>query len=118
MVLQSINLGVAFLLELCMLGALAYWGFRTSDNLLVQLLLGLGTPLLAIVIWARFMAPKSKSRLTGVAYLLVKLILFGAATFGLVTVGQTTLAIIFAVATVINQILLIVWKQDTPSMGG
>lgn len=115
MVLQSINLGVAFLLELCMLGALAYWGFRASDNGLVKIVLGLGTPLLAIVIWARFMAPQSKTRLTGWSYLLLKFVLFGAAALGLVAAGQLTLAIIFAVVAVINQILLVVWKQETPT---
>ena len=113
MALKAINLGITFLLELGMLAAFAYWGFTTGSTLPVQLLLGIGVPLLAILIWGRFMAPKSSTRLTGMAYLVLKSILFGAAALGLVAVGQTTLAVIFVVVSVINQILLLVWKQET-----
>lgn len=113
MALKTINLGVAFLLELAMLAALAYWGLQTDTSLPVRIVLGIGAPLLAALIWARFMAPKSARRLTGVSYLLLKLILFGLATIGLAVAGQPTLAIVFAVVTVINQLLLIVWKQET-----
>src|SRR5258707_14085376 len=112
--LQVINLGIAFLLELCMLGALAYWGFQVTDSVPLKVLLGIGVPVVVIVIWARFMAPNSTTRLTGTAYLLVKLVLFGAAAIALAFAGQVTLAIIFAVVAVINQVLLIVWKQETP----
>ncbi len=112
MILKSVNLGVTFLLEVCMLAALAYWGFQASDNPLLKIVLGAGAPLLAALIWWRFMAPRSATRLTGSAYLLLKLILFGAAAIGLAAAGQTTLAILFAVISVINQVLLIVWKQE------
>jgi Protein of unknown function (DUF2568) len=113
MVLKPINLGIAFLLELCMLAALAYWGFQTGSSLFLKIVLGIGAPVLAVVIWARFMAPKSQTRLTGSSYLVLKLILFGAAAMALAAAGQTTLAIIFAVVAVINQILLMVWQQET-----
>jgi hypothetical protein len=111
--LQAINLGIAFLLELCMLGALAYWGFQGTDSVPLKLLLGIGVPIVVIVIWARFMAPNSSTRLTGTAYLLLKLVLFGAAAIALAMAGQATLAIIFAVVAVVNQVLLMVWKQET-----
>jgi hypothetical protein len=111
MTLQAVNLAVTFLLELCMLAALASWGFQTGSNLVLKIVLGIGTPLLAILIWGRFMAPRSETRLTGSSYLLLKFILFGAAAIALVLTGQTALAIIFAVVAMINQVLLIVWKQ-------
>jgi hypothetical protein len=113
MALKAINLGVAFLLELGMLAAFAYWGFTTGTNLPVRLVLGIGVPLLAILIWGRFMAPQSKARLTGSSYLMLKIILFGAAAIALAVAGQTTLALIFVVVSVINQILLLVWKPET-----
>src|SRR5258708_35707844 len=111
--LQVINLGIAFLLELCMLGALAYWGFQVPDSVPLKLLLGVGIPIAVIVLWARFMAPNSATRLTGPAYLLLKLVLFGAAAIALAMAGQVTPAIIFAVVSVVNQVLLLVWKQET-----
>ena len=110
--LKAVNLGIAFLLELCVLAALAYWGFQTADSLLLKIVLGIGAPLLVAVIWGRFMAPTSKGRLTGLRYLLAKLVIFGVAAIALAVAGQVTLAIIFAIVSVINQILLIVWKQD------
>jgi hypothetical protein len=70
--------------------------------------LGIGAPLLAALIWACFMAPKSTRRLTGTSYLALKFILFGLAAIGLAIAGQPTLAILFAVVAVINQVLLLV----------
>lgn len=110
--LETINLGIAFLLELCMLAALAYWGFQTSSNLFLRIVLGIGAPLLAAIIWGRFMAPQAKKRLAGLPYLLLKLLIFGLALLALAVAGQVTLAMIFVVILVINQILLIVWHQD------
>jgi len=111
--LKSVNLGVAFLLELCMLAALFYWGFQTGSTLFLRIVLGIGAPLLASVIWGMLMAPRSPRRLTGATYLLLKLIIFGLDVIGLAIAGQPALALIFAIIAVINQILLIVWKQDT-----
>ena len=110
MALKTINLGVAFLLELAMLAALAYWGLQTEASLLLRIVLGVGAPLIAALIWARFMAPKSKTRLTGTAYLALKFVLFGAAAVALAAAGQSTLAVVFVVVAVINQVLLMVWQ--------
>ena len=111
--LKSVNLGLAFVLELCVVAALAYWGFQVGDGVLVKLILGIGAPLVAIVLWGRFMAPRSTTRLTGGAYLAMKFIVFGAGVVALASIGQVTLAIILAVVSIINQILVMVWKQDT-----
>ncbi len=113
MQLKAINLAIAFLLELCALAALAYWGFQVGDGLLLKVVLGIGAPLLMAVIWGRFMAPTSKNRLSGAAYLLVKAVIYGIAAIALATAGQLVLAIIFILASVVNQILLIVWQQET-----
>lgn len=113
--LKAVNLALTFFLELAMLAALGYWGFRASDSVPVQLLLGLGAPLIAILIWARFMAPKATSHLTGLPYLLLKAVLFGAAALGLIAVGQPAWALVFVIVSVINQILLIVWRQQPQS---
>ncbi len=109
--LKSVNLALAFLLELCLLAALAYWGAQTGVGLLMQLVLGIGVPLLAAVIWGVFLAPRSSRRVTGVLYIVLKLILFGIAVLALAVTGQPTLAISFAVVVVINVALGYVWKQ-------
>jgi len=78
MILKSLNLALTFFLELAMLAALAYAGFQIASPL--KFVVGIGAPLLAILIWGRFLAPKSPSRLTGSAYLIAKFTLFGIAT--------------------------------------
>ena len=110
--LKTINLTVAFLLELCALAALAYWGVQTGSSTILKVFLGVGTPLLAALIWGRFMAPTSKTRLRGTAYLLLKVAIFGVAAVALAIVGQVTLAILFAVASIVNHVLLVVWHQE------
>ena len=46
---ESLTLLVRFLLELCLLAALGYWGFETGDSAVAQWLLGLGAPVAAAV---------------------------------------------------------------------
>src|SRR5262245_37488144 len=98
-----------------MLGALGYWGFRASDNTIIRLLLGFGVPLIVIVIWAYFLAPRSEKRLKGMAYLGLKSLLYAIATLALAVAGQVTLAVVFACVCVINQALAILWKQEDAS---
>lgn len=52
--LHAANEALAFLLELAALAALAWWGFTTGSSLLVRVLLGVGTPLVAVVLWGLF----------------------------------------------------------------
>jgi hypothetical protein len=108
--LKSLNLVLAFTLELAMLAALAYTGFQIDGPL--RFVVGIGAPLLAILIWGRFLAPKSTTRLTGWAYLAAKFTLFGIAAIGLALVGQAALAIIFIVVSVVNQVLLVAWGDE------
>lgn len=53
-IFKGINLALAFLLELVMLVVFGYWGFHTGSSTVVQWILGLGVPAIAIVIWSIF----------------------------------------------------------------
>ncbi|MEO8397247.1 MAG: YrdB family protein [Chloroflexota bacterium] len=111
--LQNTNLGVAFLLELVAFASFAYWGFNASDSTVLKLVLGLGTPILAIVLWGIFAAPQSERRLRGSTYLVFKVIFFALATLALFAAGSLTLGFVFALVFVINTVLIAVWHQDT-----
>lgn len=111
--LKMVNLALAFVLELVMVFAYGYWGVKTRNGDLLGWLLAFGVPFVVILIWARFMAPNSKTRLKGVAYLGLKALLFGGAALALVAAEQPTAALIFVVVSILNQILLIVWKDET-----
>jgi hypothetical protein len=105
------NLALRFLLELALLGAFAYWGFTATGNTLVNILLGLGAPLLVGVFWGVFMAPTSSRRATGIAYIILETILFSLATLALVAAGQPVIAGVFAVLFVLNAIAFHLTEQ-------
>lgn len=109
--LKVANLAAAFILELCALGALAYWGFNATDDMLIRLILGVGAPLIMIVIWGIYLAPRSSRRLKEPALSVVKLIVFGLAGAALAAAGQTTAAAVFLAAAVVNLVLAAVWQQ-------
>jgi hypothetical protein len=51
LILKASNLGMRFVLELCALAALGYWGFKTGHGIFLKVILGLGAPLAAATIW-------------------------------------------------------------------
>ncbi len=110
--LKYANLALAFLLELCALAALAYWGFNTGSGTLIHVILGIGAPLIAAVLWGMFVAPRAAKPVSPPTRLALRLLVFGSAALGLAVAGQPTLAGIFASLTMVNMILVRVWKQE------
>ena len=110
-VLKSINLAVRFLLELCLLVTVGYWGFKTGSGWFLKSLLGIGAPLLVAVIWGTFVAPKAAYHLHGFMLLALEAILFGAGIVSLIATKNYSLAWGFAVIVIINRTLLFVWGQ-------
>ena len=107
--LKLANLGLAFGLELCMLAALAYWGAVTGNNLVAKVTLGIGAPLVAIVVWGLFMAPQATFTLPPLAHTALFVVIFGLAAVALGRAGQPLLAVIFAVVAALNYALASVW---------
>lgn len=109
--LKGMNLLVRFLLELGMLAAVGYWGFKTHSSWALKILFGLGLPVLLAVIWGWLMAPRSAHRLSGIPFLIMDMILLGSGAVALYASGLASLAWIYAIVLVINEILRLVWKQ-------
>lgn len=105
------NLGLRFLLELCMLVIFGYWGFKTGAPTWMKVLLGIGSPLLFAVIWGTLLAPKSALRLHEPWLFLLELGLFVLATLALYATGELPLAITFGAVYIINKLLMIIWRQ-------
>ncbi len=110
-VIQSMNLALRFLLELCALAGVGYWGFRPQRGLALRFLLGLGAPLLIAALWGTFGAPKANRLLTGPFHLLLELGVFGLPAVALYTAGRPTWAWAYGSAVVINRALMFVWNQ-------
>ena len=102
---RGFNLALAFLLELAALAVLAYWGYCTGNSTFTSLLLGIGIPLIAAILWGLFAAPRAKypNPLLKIA---VNALLFGAAFFALLAKDQTLLAILFGVLVIANLLIL------------
>jgi hypothetical protein len=108
---KQLNNLVSFLLELAMLGAFAFWGFHAGPTTVTKWLLGIGLPLLLVIFWSRFMAPKARSRLTWPWLPIASLFLFLLSAFVLYMAGGQTAAVILAVVAVINSLLVFIWHQ-------
>jgi hypothetical protein len=111
---KGLNLLVRFLLELCMLAAVGYWGFKTGSGWGMKIALGIGLPVLVATGW--WLAWK----LSGVFRLALELTLLGSGAVALFAANQPELGWIYAVMVVINKVLLVLWKQDwkkTPNRG-
>jgi len=106
--IKGANLLLRFLLELCALGAVGYWGFRIGGGLAAKIRLGIGVPL---VVWAIFVSPQAPVRLALPLSLLLQVLVFGLAAAALVATGHRTPAWVFVALVVINALLMYVWGQ-------
>ena len=110
-VLKALNLLVRFLLELCMLAAVGYWGFKTHSDWVLKIIFGIGLPILIAVIWGLFIAPRATYPLSGISYLAVELILLGSGAVALFASGRSDLGWVYTVILVVNKVLIVVWKH-------
>ncbi len=109
--LKNVNLALAFVLELGVLASLCYFGFVSGPSTFVKIVLGIGLPVVAIVIWALFGAPKSQWQFTGFWFLLLQILFFGSAALALYVSGQRVPGIVFALLFVLNTSLAYAWGQ-------
>ena len=109
--IKGANLLLRFLLELCALGALGYWGFNTGSATITKVVLGIGAPVVAAVVWGTFLSPRAPVGLPWGVVLGLQALVFASAAAGLVVTGQRSLALVFVVMVVINAILMHVWGQ-------
>ena len=103
-IVKGLLLGFRFGLELAALVALGYWGFTTGGTL-TRIVLGLGAPLLAAVLWGLFVSPKAKFG-NDVVRAVGETVVFGGAVLALADAGLPQLAIAFAVVAVVDSVLV------------
>ena len=104
--INGANLAVRFLLELCALAALGYWGLETGRGPIANIGLGIGTPLVAVAIWATLVAPGAAAPVPGALRLLLELTIFGLAVAALYSGGRPALAWSLGLTYVINRALM------------
>jgi hypothetical protein len=97
-------LTVAFLSELAALAALAAWGWSVPGTTAPRVLLAIGAPLVAAVLWGLFAAPSAPVGITALA-VVVKIGVFGTAALALLAIGRPQLAVALAVAALLSSAL-------------
>ena len=109
--LRWINLALRFFLELCVFAAFAFWGWHVGTNLPMKLGLAVGLFLLVIVVWGVYLSPRARVPLATVPWVLLQVVIFGAAVAGLAAAGRSRLALILACLLIVNSALLVLWRQ-------
>jgi len=110
-IIKLINQVVAFLLEIAMIIAIGYWGFHQGRTSLTKYSIAIVLPIVAIILWGFFAAPKSEYRLAFPLRIVFELCLFAIASFLLYQTGNSKLATWFAVIALTNEIVAYFFKQ-------
>ncbi|MDG0794925.1 YrdB family protein [Cohnella ginsengisoli] len=109
--MKAANLGLRFALELAMLAALGYWGFKTDAAPALCWTLGIGAPAAAAVVWGAFLSPKASVVLNAGLKLAIELAVFGVAAAALHASGRPASAAALLGVWAVNRILIAVWDQ-------
>lgn len=106
--MQAFTLFLAFILEVGAILAIGYAGFHYDLPTIFQIILGIGLPVLFILFWGLYMAPKATKRLELKSYRIVKLGLFIGAGGMLLSVNEPIWAISFLILVAVDELLLLV----------
>jgi hypothetical protein len=98
---------VAFVVEMVALGLLAVLGWQASDSTPVQIVLAIGLPLLAALLWGLFAAPRARIQSDSLR-LATKLLVLGAGVVAGFLVLPLGWAIVVAVVVVANTVFMYV----------
>lgn len=109
--LKGANQLLSFLLELLPLPLLVWWGFSLRARLGIRVLAGLGLPLLCVLVWGRWCAPRSATRLPRFPLMLVELLLMGTAPLLLFVMNEPSAAWIILTLLLVNRVFWVVWQQ-------
>jgi hypothetical protein len=103
---RSVLLTVRFLTELALIAVLALAGAGAALPLAGRIVLAVAAPLLAMVIWGLWMAPRARRRLRDPLRLAAELVLFAVAAAALALTGPVVAAVVFAVIAMGVAVLL------------
>lgn len=108
---RALNLALRFVLELCGLAALGFWGWSQTGEWWRYLLM-LGVPALGAAAWGTFAVRGDPSRsgkapvpVPGIARLALELAFFGFACWALYDAGATVSSLTLAAIVVVHYLL-------------
>jgi hypothetical protein len=108
--IKPANLALKFLLELAAFAAFAVWGADVGSGA-SAVILAVAAPLVAVLLWGRFAAPRSARRLPLRSRVPFELGVFLLAALALLAAGHTVAAIVFAALVALNSLGLTAFDQ-------
>ncbi|EOP51376.1 hypothetical protein IKQ_03986 [Bacillus cereus VDM053] len=109
--LQAFNIALRFMLELCVLGIVGYWGFRVGTITVIKVTLAIILPVIVAIIWALFGAQHAEWEVQGILHVLLEIIVFGVGVVALYHLKHYMLASGLAIIIVVNRMLMFIWNQ-------
>ncbi|KQQ94106.1 4-amino-4-deoxy-L-arabinose transferase [Leifsonia sp. Leaf325] len=94
-----------FLLEIFAVVTLGIWGFLAWPLPWPGALIGIGAPLLAILLWGLFRSPKAVFRIDPFGKAIVEILVMGSAALAWWQLGQPIVAAVFAVVATISGVI-------------
>lgn len=114
-ILKGINLALAFVLELAMLGGITFAAYMLFDSVILGLLLSFMALMGTMVLWAVFASPRAIQPLPRPKRIMLKSALFLIAGLGLIAVGYPIWGIALIVVFAIHEVLAVMWGQESES---
>ena len=108
-------LGIRFLLELGLLGALAAGGWALAGGGVLGVVLAVAAAVAGAAVWGVWIAPRSPRRLPDPARLALEVALFVLGGVALWAVASAAAGVAFAVAAVVVAVLTRVVGEPAPS---
>ena len=113
--MHLINLAARFGLELVGIGAVGLWAASLANGLPMRVSLGALAAVALVVVWALVVAPKAANPIPQDVRVLLGSGLLLLAAGGLALAGHREVAAVFALAVVLNTILLYALPDGTPA---
>ena len=104
---------MAFILELCALAALSYWGYVTGSGALAYVLAVL-MPTLAALVWGLVASPRARVQLPAAPKTGVRLLVLLGSAIALAVAGSGVLAVVFGGVVIANTAVLVAVGRPVP----
>ncbi len=103
---RSAALALRFALELCLLAAVAVWGWNAAGGGAPGVALAVAAVAAVAVVWGALVAPRAARRLTDPGRLLLEFAIFAVGGLGLAAAGRTGAGIILAAGSALVAVLV------------
>ncbi|MGG0657479.1 YrdB family protein [Rummeliibacillus pycnus] len=110
-ILEMLNIGLRFILELVGLTLYGYCGYRMGTTPLGKGILSIIIPIAVAFIWALFGSPQANFPLPPFVHLLLELVIFLLPVVLLIRLEKTQVAFIYGGIFIINRVLLFYWHS-------